>query len=253
MRVPPDLVCRPDPAAEAAQYRLSKPTGRSESSEPTHEKKESRPAGRPPGNSRDKRAQRPARAHPNARGGHDAFPVILPVTGRAKMPEMASISPLWIIGVVTVVIAVAGIIFTAGRWVGKTDGRLTTLEKFLADMKADIEKIRDDMTRIFEWRAKTLDRNSPVRLNDLGHQIATDLEAESWAAKLAPSVLPEVQHLQDFQIEAFCGHYVYQRLTGEWPNRIAAMAYEQEIEPEGVRAVLRVVLRDELILLVQRG
>ena len=58
--------------------------------------------------------------------------------------------------------------------------------------------------------------------------------------------------MQDFQIDAFSDQVVSLRLGNEWPERIAASAYEHGIDPGSVREVLRVVLRDEPIKRVEK-
>ena len=129
-------------------------------------------------------------------------------------------------------------------WVAKIDPLPDQFSKLA-------QEIREDVKRILLRLSPTTESNSPVRLNELGRKIADGLEVQRWAADLAPKLLAEVQGLREFEIDDFSYRYVHNQLDDKWSERIAASAYEHGVDRDGVRSVLWIVLRDELIRLVQ--
>ena len=88
---------------------------------------------------------------------------------------------------------------------------------------------------------------SPLQLNDLGRKVAADIRADDWAAEIAPSLAERTADEPPYKVDALCGDYVDRFLHEDMRDRIAETAYKRGIEPEGVRAVLRVVLRNRLL------
>ena len=126
-------------------------------------------------------------------------------------------------------------------WIGKANEKFSSIENSLVDIKADIKKI---FLRLPETPVKN---GSPVQLTDLGEKIAEWLEAEKWASELAEPLLGEISEMQPYQVDEFCIEYVKTERTEDLKERVAACAYEFGIDKEGVRSVLRVVLRDKLL------
>ena len=126
-------------------------------------------------------------------------------------------------------------------WIGKANEKFSSIENSLVDIKADIKKI---FLRLPETPVKN---GSPVQLTDLGEKIAEWLEAEKWASELAEPLLGEISEMQPFQVDEFCVEYVKTEHTEDLKERVAMCAYEFGIDKEGVRSVLRVVLRDKLL------
>lgn len=136
-------------------------------------------------------------------------------------------------------------------WVAKIDPLPEGLREIAEGIRGDTAEIRADIKRIFLQLTPVADRGSPIRLNDFGRRVAESVHAEEWAKASAPDLLSEVLDLQDFEIDGFAADVVSTRLGDDWPTRIAASAYENGIDQESVRTVLRVVLRDELIARVK--
>ena len=90
---------------------------------------------------------------------------------------------------------------------------------------------------------------SPLGLSDFGRQIADRLDVEVWAAGLAPAIAAEVKGKRPFEVDEFCQTYVQHRLHKDWADRIGECAYELGIERYDVLSVMRVVLRDRLLVL----
>lgn len=156
-----------------------------------------------------------------------------------------------ILGILTVVV---GATWTIAYWVASVNSDRRALRRDIDDdrntIKGFMDEIRSDIKKILTGLSPSIATGSPITLTDLGEQIAADLGAYNWASGLAPSLLEEVRDRKPFQVDEFCVHYTENRLGEEWGERIAASAYERGIPKEGVRAVLRVVLRDELLKLL---
>lgn len=145
--------------------------------------------------------------------------------------------------VVTALLAVGGVIWAAARWTGKVDGKLQDLTTAVDEVRADIKKIFRRLP------APVVAGASPLRLTDLGKEIADRLDARQWAGQLAPTLVQEVAGKRPFEIDEFSEEFVNARLDREWADRVAGCAYDFEIQRDRVRTVLRVVLRDELLRL----
>ena len=87
----------------------------------------------------------------------------------------------------------------------------------------------------------------PLQLNELGRKIAEELHAHDWTVRTAPSIVTAVAGKEPFEIHEFAEHYISERLDRELEREVARSAYEHGMERHAVRAVLQVVLRDELI------
>ena len=112
-----------------------------------------------------------------------------------------------------------------------------------------MKEIRDKVDRIFE-RLPPMSAmgGSPLRLTDFGERISEWLEAEAWAADLAPRLRGRVEGKAPFEVDRFSREYVRGDEIGpEWARRVAACAYEFGADESGVFEVLRIVLRDELL------
>ena len=90
--------------------------------------------------------------------------------------------------IVTAVLAIIGIIWAAGRWTGKVDGKLTDLRKAVDEIRADIKKI---FSRLPD--PKTVASGSPRQLTDFGSKIAEKVHAQEWATTVAPTLVSNVE------------------------------------------------------------
>ena len=125
-------------------------------------------------------------------------------------------------------------------WVAKADAAKR-------DFRAFTKEIRDDIKRILLRLNPILEGHSPFRLNELGRTIAAELDAASWAADLAPSLLPDVAGQRPSEIDNFCYEYVNHQPGDEWSDRLADAAFEHGVDRDAVRSVLWIVLREELL------
>ena len=155
------------------------------------------------------------------------------------MPEWLSSNPG---SAIIAAIAVIGAIFGIGRWVGATNASIKHLDEFA-------KEIRDTVNSLLERiPPQSTAGSSPRRLTDFGEKIAAALKAQEWASGVARNLLPEIQEMQPFQVEEFCREQVND-LGDPMENKVSACAYEFGTSRDNVRAVLQVVLRDELLRL----
>ena len=74
------------------------------------------------------------------------------------------------------------------------------------------------------------------------------LAAGSGSAKnLAPTLLSTIVGTRAFEVDEFADHHVSDDLSEDWRVRVAECAYQHGLQRDQVLAVLRVVLRDELL------
>ena len=158
--------------------------------------------------------------------------------------EWLKSAPAWIL----VSIAAGTILWKTARWTMKVDGAAKSWLAVSEELRVAVKEIQNDIKRIFlSLEPRTVVSGSPMRLTEFGEDIAEKVQAKSWAAELAPSLLSEVEGLPPFKVDEFSDRYVRNSLTDETKARVASCAYEAGIKREGVLDVLRVVLRDELL------
>ena len=149
----------------------------------------------------------------------------------------------WLNTPVTVValLAVLTVFWTMARWTGMVDSGIR-------ELKDGQKELRDDVKTILaRLPSKVIESGSPIRLTDLGVEVATALKAETWASDAATRLEEQVAGKRDFEIEQFSREYTRTRLGDEWRDRISACAYSFGLDPSEVESVLGVKLRDALL------
>ena len=151
-------------------------------------------------------------------------------------------------------VALFGAIAAGYRWSGRVDGDLKTLNKFVTEMR---EQFMPEIRGKFEELLKTLPRSafapgSPLRLTDLGRQVAECLESREWASRVGGELKLQAERLEPYQIDDLARQYIEKNVNadeGEWAERIKKCAFESGVKREELPVVLRIVLRDELLRL----
>ena len=115
------------------------------------------------------------------------------------------------------------------------------------DFRDFVQEIRADIKDILKAVQPTTKPGSPLTLTELGLKVADALGADAWASDLAPRLLDQVQDRRPHEIDDFCRSHVESDLTEEMRNLVSKNAYDFGITQDSVRAVLHVVLRDELL------
>lgn len=146
--------------------------------------------------------------------------------------------------IVTVVILAFG---GAMYWAGCTHTNVSALKKAVEEIKGDIKNIVDKLSKI---PTKTLEIQSPPRLNDLGKDVAKELDAYSWVEGVAPTVFPQVEGKMDYEIQKFSFDRVRTStlvVDEEMEIKVEICAYERGLVKSDVLDVLAVILRDKLL------
>lgn len=145
--------------------------------------------------------------------------------------------------VAIILVAVGTASFKFARWTDSVDKDRETFKSFMKEVRGDI---KDILSRL---KPPPVSSDSPLRLTKFGTEIAEDIEAQSWAERLAPSLMHELGGKEPFEIDRFCIDYV-ENLGPEWDRKIAKSSYEFGIEESGIKSVLQVVLREEILRIV---
>ena len=152
--------------------------------------------------------------------------------------------------IVTAVLAVAGLIFAAGTWVGSVNANLTTFKGVVSEIKDAIKVIQADIKKIFALLPRPMVAGeSPLTLTKRGKEAAEMMGARAWAEALAPRLLENVQGKRPFEIDAYADDYSRRHLSDDMKERVADCAYQFGSSQDDVKPILRVVLRDALLQL----
>lgn len=152
--------------------------------------------------------------------------------------------------VITGIIILVAIIIAVTSWVTKVNVSRSTLADFIKEIRDDIKKIFDRLP------APTIASQSPIRLTDLGNEIATEIKVHEWISDYAARLSGSIESKSAYDIQEFCFQQaqeklladvesgVVTRITGE---DIKMSAYNHGLELKGVFDVVGVVLRDEML------
>ena len=164
--------------------------------------------------------------------------------------------PVWVIPAILsggVGLALVGTLLTVGRWVGKLETKHEAIEKTVTNDRSSFTKLMDEVRNDIKAILSRLqplspvDRESPLRLNDFGRELADCVGAAEWARMVADSVrwwggLPE------YEVDERAREYVNaDNFSDLYQARIARCAYEHGADREAMLTVLAVVLRDAVL------
>ena len=149
----------------------------------------------------------------------------------------------WALGFsLTLMIAVITSAYKFGVWKGKVDNDRTSFREFMNEVRADIKLI---LTRL---PPTTTTSASPIRLTELGERISNSIDAKNWAIKTAQELVDETKDMDSFEIQDFSFKHAKAFDPDEaLLENMREAPFESGIELSGVRNVLGVVLRDELL------
>ena len=117
-----------------------------------------------------------------------------------------------------------------------------------------MREIRDGIKNIFSRLGPApVVGKSPLQLTDFGETIAAHVAPYEWAKSLAPTLIDRVEGKRPFQIDEFCDSYVSNELDEHMETLVSSASYQHALSKDGVRSVLRVVLRDELLGMTPGG
>ena len=144
------------------------------------------------------------------------------------------------LGVVSVLVGI-------GIWVGSIQTNQRSFKSFMDEIRADIKKLLERSSP-----PPPVHASSPVSLTESGEKISSGLSVRGWAADEAPRLVEEARGKQEFEIFELCVSHVTARLKVDEDllKVVRAGAYEYGTEPEQIRKVYEVELRDEVLKLI---
>ena len=118
----------------------------------------------------------------------------------------------------------------------------------LKGMSADIARLNSSITKILlHFPNRFVDNESPLRLTDLGKEVALELNLTAWAASAAVTLESDAEGKEPYEIQDLCYAYVKERLSEEMERAVRRCAYRCGVKWKRLLDVLAVVLRDELL------
>ena len=154
-------------------------------------------------------------------------------------------SAYWALGIsVTVVSAAITFAYKFGKWRAEVDSDRLRFSKFMEEIRNDI---KDLLSRL---PSSPTTSASPIRLTDLEERISTNINAKSWAEKVANEMVEQTKgfDLLKIQEESFEKAQSFEPDKSLLQN-MRDSAFREGINLNGVRAVLGVELRDCLLAL----
>ena len=151
----------------------------------------------------------------------------------------------WALGIsITLMIAVITGAYNFGVWKGKLDNDRNSFKEFMSEVRADIKLI---LTRLPPTPTTS---ESPIRLTDLGERISNSIDAKCWARNKAKELVDKTKNMDSFEIQDLSFNYAKELdPDGALLEKMREAAFESGIDLSGVKNVLGVVLRDELLKL----
>ena len=147
-------------------------------------------------------------------------------------------NPLWI----TVILAVLGIVFGIGTWVGRVNSDRKIFREFIQTIEGKLEKILERLPPLL------FQPGSPTRLTDFGQTIADAVGAGSTARRLADSLVTEAEGMSQYDVQQLCFTSLGNcTLTDDETENFKQCAFENGVSEADVRKVIAIVLRDLLL------
>ena len=126
-----------------------------------------------------------------------------------------------------------------------------TVGKGIESIENAIKTIQTDIKGILRaLPPNAVETESPIRLNDLGRTISTELNIKSWVQARTPSLTSGLKEKSPFEIQAFCYEYVNgPRFDPDSILRpgIQNAAYNHGLKIDQIKEVYAIELRDALL------
>lgn len=165
-------------------------------------------------------------------------------------PEVSIWKTTWPYVVIGASVAVLAAVVKIARWTKGVDDDANVFKGFSRDIKDDLKEIKQDIKGIRrDMPSLFVQPGSPLALTDLRKEVAQQLEAHQWAARVAPQVRTEIGSGDPYDVQEFCINYVHSDLDAdtELNRRINTAAFDHGVRRTKILDVLAIVLRDELL------
>ncbi len=123
-------------------------------------------------------------------------------------------------------------------WVGSVKEHKSAVTKFMDEIRDDIKKI------LRRLPAAPVGAGSPVALTDYGEEIAKAIDATEWVRIHADTIRATISGKAAYEIKEISFEYAREQ---ELSPSMREVMYEYGYSGDHVRAVLGVVLRDQLL------
>ena len=149
----------------------------------------------------------------------------------------------WALGLsVTAIIAAISLAYKFGKWQGQVDNDRNNFKEFMKEVRSDIKEI---MSRL---PAKPISSSSPIQLTELGKRISKKIGAESWAKNAAQEMIEDTKGMDALKVQ----EQSFEKARNFEPDEnllqdMRDSAFQEGIGLDGVRDVLGVELRDQLL------
>ena len=132
-------------------------------------------------------------------------------------------------------------------WIGGVNEHKSTVTKFMETTDGKLDKLLDRIPAV------TVAKGSPLRLTELGEEIAVALDALSWASQAAEQLRDRVDTSDPHETQAFSSDFIHKEFepSDELRRKINRCAYDQGIKRRKVLDVVAIALRDELALILR--
>ncbi|WP_419939388.1 hypothetical protein [Candidatus Palauibacter sp.] len=138
------------------------------------------------------------------------------------------------------------------EWKGNVDVERKNFGEFMA-------RIEEKITGIFD-RLGTVERalgfavteiRSPIRLNKLGEDIAEEISAKDWAARLSTPIQSRTKGMDAYTVQQFCFAYADHTLEFSDDEQVLVnkIAFERGVEERDIRRVIGIELRNKILAL----
>lgn len=152
--------------------------------------------------------------------------------------------------IVMAAIAVASLIFYAGKWYQAVNSDRESFKVFMSEVKGTLNSINDKLHEIFSRLPPVpLTSRSPIQLTDLGEAISRELDGKQWARNASTALLERYRPLSAYEIQERCFRYAKRQssLAEDMPEKVQDSAYKHGLHKEKVLEVLGVELRDHIL------
>lgn len=153
--------------------------------------------------------------------------------------------PAWLAPSISIgtVIALILAALRAGEWKGRVDTKIEGFETAITDLTKEVRRVLGLLP------SAVIEGASPLRLTELGQDISKELNASSWANRVADDIELQMRGKEPYEVQEFCFDYVSAlELDAEQQRRVNQSAYDHGLPEEQVRRVMALELRDSLLV-----
>ena len=149
---------------------------------------------------------------------------------------------------IVAVLAVVGLVFGVGRWVGGVNADRASFKAFMEKIDGKIDRILERMSS----QPPSTKPESPVQLTEFGKKLSATAKATDWATANAPELVSHATGKEEFEVFDICVDRVRTSFESDadLKRSVRATAYRHGTDLEQVLKVYEVELRDRVLSLL---